>query len=187
MEKWKGIKCQPGYIHKQKIFQSIMLAVFVLIGVIIFLTGLWITKTRANVFTVLGILMVLPAAKRAIAVIVMMPNHSVSEERYAKLCQAVPESATILSDYVFTSTEKVMAMDFVVVQSGYVYGIKSERKMDTAYMKEYLQKCVMGVSDYKVKIFENDGEFYKFYQNVSAQKADAKQEEVVKQLKVLAV
>ena len=79
MEKFKGTKCECGYIHKQKVFQSLMILLFTAIGVGLFLIGLAITGTRANVFTVLGILMVLPGAKRVIAVVVMLPHKSVGQ------------------------------------------------------------------------------------------------------------
>ena len=81
MEQWKGTKCQFGYINKQKKFQFAMLMLYVLIGVGLFLIGLAVHKTRANLFTVLGILMVLPAAKRVIALVLMVPRKSVEKER----------------------------------------------------------------------------------------------------------
>ena len=82
MEQWKGTKCQFGYINKQKKFQFAMLMLYVLIGVGLFLIGLAVHKTRANLFTVLGILMVLPAAKRVIALVLMVPRKSVEKERF---------------------------------------------------------------------------------------------------------
>lgn len=117
MEQWKGIKCQSGYINKQKKFQFAMLMLYVLIGVGLFLIGLAVHKTRANLFTVLGILMVLPAAKRVIALVLMVPRKSVERERFEKVRAALPESAALLTDYVFTSTEKVMSLDFVIVMN----------------------------------------------------------------------
>lgn len=160
MERWKGTKCQFGYINKQKKFQFAMLMLYVLIGVVLFLIGLAVHKTQANLFTVLGILMVLPAAKRVIALVLMVPRKSVGKERFEKVQEALPESAAILTDYVFTSTEKVMSLDFVIVMNKNVYGIKDQKKTDDAYVEKYLSETISaGARGYRVQLFENDDAF----------------------------
>ena len=58
-------KCQVGYISHQKKTDWIWLAAFVFIGIAIFLTGYFWTHTRANVFTVVAVLMVGPADRLA--------------------------------------------------------------------------------------------------------------------------
>ena len=160
MERWKGTKCQFGYINKQKKFQFAMLMLYVLIGVGLFLIGLAVHKTQANLFTVLGILMVLPAAKRVIALVLMVPRKSVGKERFEKVQEALPESAAILTDYVFTSTEKVMSLDFVIVMNKNVYGIKDQKKTDDAYVEKYLSETISAAArGYRVQLFENDDAF----------------------------
>mgnify|MGYP006972490360 FL=1 len=160
MERWKGTKCGFGYINKQKKFQFAMLMLYVLIGVGLFLIGLAVHKTRANLFTVLGILMVLPAAKRVIALVLMVPRKSVGKERFEKVQEALPESAVLLTDYVFTSTEKVMSLDFVIVMNKNIYGIKNGKKTDDAYVEKYLSETISaGARGYRVQLFENDAAF----------------------------
>ena len=48
MKQWKGTKCEPGYIERQKRFQAVMLLVFAAIGIGLFLIGYLATGTRAN-------------------------------------------------------------------------------------------------------------------------------------------
>ncbi|MCI8364316.1 MAG: hypothetical protein HFG34_05140 [Eubacterium sp.] len=196
MEKIKGTKCEFGYIQKQKTFQSLMLLLFVAVGVGLFLTGLLITGTRANIFTVLGILMVLPAAKRIIALVVMVPRKSVDKERYDQMQETVAEEGILYTDYVFTSPDKIMSFDFLIIQNQNVMGILSEKKQEEAYILEYLQKGVDSqASGYRVKLFSTDEEFYKFYRRLtegsSKQERDeeymAKQDKVSEYLKILAV
>lgn len=197
MRNLKGTKCEFGYISKQKIYQSLMLLLFIAAGAGLFLVGLLITGTRANVFTVLGILMVLPGAKRVIALVVMVPHHSVEKERYDKMRAAISKEAVLLTDYVFTSTEKIMSLDFVVVENKNVIGILDGKKQDVTYIVDYLKKGIMGkASDYKVKILASDDEFYRFYKKMAAgqeknlqedEKQQKRKEEVVQYLKVLAV
>lgn len=196
MEKIKGTKCEFGYIQKQKIFQSLMLLLFVAVGVGLFLTGLLITGTRANIFTVLGILMVLPAAKRIISLVVMVPRRSVDKDRYDRMRETVAEEGILYTDYVFTSPDKIMSFDFLIIQNQNVMGILSEKKQEEAYILDYLQKGVDSqASGYQVKLFSSDEKFYKYYHRLtegsSKQERDeeymARQDKVSEYLKILAV
>lgn len=196
MEKIKGKKCEFGYIQKQKIFQSLMLLLFVAVGVGLFLTGLLITGTRANIFTVLGILMVLPATKRIIALVVMVPRRSVDKDRYDRMRETVAEEGILYTDYVFTSPDKIMSFDFLIIQNQNVMGILSEKKQEEAYILDYLQKGVDSqASGYQVKLFSSDEKFYKYYRRLtegsSKQERDeeymARQDKVSEYLKILAV
>lgn len=190
MNQWKGTKCEQGYIQKQKRFQSLMLLVFILIGVGLFLTGYLITGTRANVFTVLGILMVLPGAKRVITLIVMLPHRSVEKERYEALKAAISDEAVVLADYVFTSPDKIMSFDFVVIEGGRVTGIAPWKAKDIPYMTDYLQKGISSIApEFQVKIAAEEKEFLDGYSAVeSGELPEAGvTEEIVEYLKVLAV
>lgn len=169
MNQWKGTKCEPGYIQRQKRFQAVMLLVFIAIGIGLFLIGFVATKTRANVFTVLAILMVLPGAKRVIALVVMAPRRSVEQKRYDRMREALSPDAVLLTDYVFTSSEKIMNLDFVIVEGREVIGIRSvnerKRTRETGeYMKDYLEKGIAGVADgYRVNILDSDESFFRQY------------------------
>lgn len=192
MKNIKGTKCEFGYISSQKKFQALMLLLYIVIGVGLFLTGFLITGTRANLFTVLGILMALPAAKRVIALVVMVPRQSVEKERYDKMKSVLSGDSALLTDYVFTSTEKIMNLDFVVIYRKNVIGILGRDGQDIKYMTDYLQKGIEEIaSGYHVRIFFSDEDFYKFYKKMpeSAGKDDdkTKQDEVVEHLKILAV
>lgn len=169
-----------------------MLMLYVLIGVGLFLIGLAVHKTRANLFTVLGILMVLPAAKRVIALVLMVPRKSVEKERFEKVRAVLPESAAILTDYVFTSTEKVMALDFVIVMNKNVYGIKGGKKTDDTYVEKYLSETISaGTRGYRVQLFENDEAFLAMLKRSerkeTAPEERSVQEKVVHDLTIIAV
>lgn len=192
MKNIKGTKCEFGYISSQKKFQALMLLLYIGIGVGLFLAGFLITGTRANLFTVLGILMALPAAKRVIALVVMVPRRSVEKERYDKMKSVLSGDSALLTDYVFTSTEKIMNLDFVVIYRKNVIGILGRDGQDIKYMTDYLQNGIEEIaSSYHVRIFFSDEDFYKFYKKMpeSAGEDDdeTKQDEVVKHLKILAV
>lgn len=188
MNQWKGTKCEPGYIQKQKVFQSLMLLVYIAIGVGLFLLGLWITGTRANVFTVLGILMVLPGAKRVIALVVMLPHQSVERAQYEALKKVVSPQAVILADYVFTSPDKIMSFDFVVVEDKQVTGIAPGKADDIPYMTDYLKKGIAAIApEFEVRIVVNEAEYLRQYKSHGESPQAEKTEEVVEYLTILAV
>ena len=194
-------KNTPGYISRYRKVNLIWLLVWVIIGVAIFTTGVLIWHTRANILTVLAVLMVLPGAKRIVALIALGKKKSVSAER----CKNVEEAAdpfiyggtldtheyepiededeeqevesdhegqedsedqdepeedlstereyesygekeipwnVIFTDYVFTSTEKIMMLDFLVVTDGTVFVLPASTNQDQEYVKKYLTEGI---------------------------------------------
>lgn len=172
-------KGNQGYISSRKKVDLIWLLAFIVLGVAIFFVGYFITKTRANIFTVLAVLMVLPGAKRMVALFVMLPRKSVSKEQYEKVKNAVGEG-TLFTDYVFTSTEKIMHLDFLVIKNGNVLGVIAPSKQDVDYMKKYVTDSVHKVSThFHVKFFDDDEALLKQLEKLSQVEADAEREEVL--------
>ena len=73
-KKKRPAKGCPGYIDAQKKSRIMKTLLYVLIGIAIFVLGLCLNKfEKSNIFTVIAVLMVLPAAKALISVIVLLP------------------------------------------------------------------------------------------------------------------
>lgn len=153
-------KCCPGYISNRKKISALWLLLYAAIAAGIFLAGYFFTHTRANVFTVLAVLLVLPAAKRVVNLVVMLPKKSVSKERYDAVEKEAGE-AVVLTDYVFSSTEKIMHLDFVVIKNGNVMAVAAPSKQDIDYMKKYFTDCVHKAASYHVAFFETDEQLIK--------------------------
>lgn len=181
-------KCELGYISKKKKVSLIWLLVSVLIGVAIFLVGYFWTHTRANIFTVVAVLMVLPAAKHVVALVVMLPKKEVEKARYDRMKEAAGE-AVLLTDYVFTSTEKIMHLDFVLIKNGNVLGVTAQSRQDVPYMKKYLEDSVHKVApSFYVKVLESDEKLLKQLDRLTQVEATpAREEKVVEYLRSLAV
>lgn len=175
-------KGKQGYIKQRKKVDLIWLLAFIALGIGIFLTGYFVTKTRANIFTVLAVLMVLPGAKRIVALFVLMPRKSVSKERYDKVKEAIGE-ATMYTDYVFTSTEKIMHLDFLVVKNGNVLGVIAPSKQDTDYLKTYLKETVKkSCSNYHVKFFNKEEDMLQYVLRMSKREREEQQEKALIEL-----
>ena len=159
-------KCEPGYIASRKKISFLWLFLFLIIGIAIFLVGYLITHTRANIFTVIAVLMSLPAAKRIVNLVVMLPRKSVDRERFDRAKEAAGEG-TLLADYVFTSTERIMHLDFVAIKGRSVLALTAPSRQDVSYMKKYFADMIRRAApDYEVRILDEYEEFLRCLKDV---------------------
>lgn len=179
----KTEKGNRNYISSKKMAGIIYTLIFALIGIIIFLVGYFLNKrSNANIFTVLAILMVLPGAKMLTNVIILLPFHDSGADEEAELLAVVPKDSFLLSSVVFTSTEKVMNLDFLWIGDGYVYGCLGKKDQDLAYMQGYLSKGVHNyVDNYQIKLFQNQDMLKKSIKTASAKGCTEEEQEQVRE------
>lgn len=154
-------KGEYGYITKSKKYDIIKMLIYLGIALIIFVVGLLLNKmSYVNVFTIVAILFVLPWARVLVEFILLFPYRTPDQAEYEKWKAAVPDGSRLLSDVIITSTEKSMGLDFMVMGSGYVYGLATKEKQDNQYVQNYLKKGVeQNSSGYQVKIFHKAKDF----------------------------
>lgn len=172
-------KCTLGYLKKRKKAEVLWILLFVVLGVAIFLIGYLWSGVRANIFTVMAVLLVLPAAKHLVALIAMFRKKSVTKERYEKVKQAAKE-AILYTDYVFTSTEKIMHLDFLIVKNGNVLGVIAKSKQDVPYLKQYLSDTVKKMApSYHVRLFDTDEKLISHLQHLTNEEPAENMEKAV--------
>ena len=116
MKKQKLERGQYGYLKQRK--QKALYGTFlmVLIGVAIFVLGLLLNKMEAtNLFTVIAVCMVMPAAKYFVSYVVLFPYKPMDAETKERLDSYAKDGDNVLYDVVFTSSEKVMHLDCIYV------------------------------------------------------------------------
>lgn len=141
MKKKKKERGEYGYLKEKK--QSAFLGMFlmVLIGIAIFIIGLLLNKMEtANIFTVIAVCMVMPAAKYFVSYVVLFPYRPMNAEIKERLDSYAKEGDTILYDVVFTSSEKVMHLDCIYVTGHQIIGYTSRTKDKVQVIQEYLKK-----------------------------------------------
>lgn len=173
-----------GYIDRQKKRKVIMILLILLIAVAIFVAGLLLNKmSKANIFTVLAILCVLPWAKQVVALVVLFPFHSVEKERYERVRKLVEgqavEGVRFYTDLVITSSEKIMNLDFAVVGAGQVLVLVGKTGQDAGYIRDYLTKGVHNWGDFRVKVLDREKLFVKELENLQERTVDAEEAENV--------
>lgn len=141
MKKAKLERGQYGYLKEKK--QKALFGTFlmVLIGLAIFVTGLLLNKMEAtNVFTVIAVCMVMPAAKYFVAYVVLFPYKPIEPETKERLDTYAKEGDTMLYDVVFTSSEKVMHLDCIYVTGHQIIGYTSRAKDKVQIIQDYFKK-----------------------------------------------
>ncbi len=141
MKKPKLERGEYGYLKdkKKKALSGTILMVF--IGIVIFVIGLLLNKMEAtNLFTVIAVCMVMPAAKYFVSYVVLFPYASIDLETKERLESYVGETDTLLYDVVFTSSEKVMHLDCIYVTEHQIIGYTSRAKDKITVIQDYLKK-----------------------------------------------
>lgn len=178
----KAKRGEFGYITAKKRRSLFGLLLMALIGVSIFLIGLFLNgMSNRNIFTVIAVCFALPGAKFLVGFIITFPYHSVSEERYEKAKEILPEGTELLTDLVITSSEKVMHLDFVVIGNGQVIALLGNGKQELDYVRKYVAGGVHNWGPrYKVKIVENEKTFINEVMKIEQKEVDAEEQERVK-------
>jgi hypothetical protein len=141
MKKIKLERGEYGYLKQRKHKALLGTFLMVLIGIAIFGLGLLLNKMEAtNVFTVIAICMVMPAAKFFVSYVVLFPYQPTALETKERLDSYAKEGDTILYDVVFTSSEKVMHLECIYVTGHQIIGYTSRKKDNVQVMQEYLKK-----------------------------------------------
>lgn len=157
MKKNKG---EFGYIKSQKIKRSVITAVMFAIPVMIFITGLVITKSRLNMFTFVAIMGCLPASRSATGMIMMLMQRSASEKLYEKL-EREKGTVTILYDMIFTAYQKTVPVDCMAVSDTQAIGYCSSSKADIAFGEQHIREILKknGCKSAGVKLYREERAF----------------------------
>lgn len=149
-------KGQPGYIKARKLRYLVWaVAEFGIVAAIIIL-GYVQTGNRLNLFTVVGIVGCLPAAKMLVEFITMAPHKSIAPERY----QEIQNKASLLTrvyDLIITSNEKVMPVEAMVISGHVVCGYSESPKTDETELARHLKSLLKAnrMDKITVKIFHD--------------------------------
>ena len=178
----RAVKGEFAYLKKRKKGIILWLVCLVGIALAVYITGLLLNKmSNHNIFTVIAILFALPVAKQIVAFILLYPYHSVSQERYQKAVDSLPEQMELMADLVITSSEQAMHLDFLAVGSKQVIGLLGDGKQQLSEVRRYLSQGVHNWSDgYKVKIVDSEKMFLQELQQAVSVETDLEEENRVK-------
>lgn len=132
-----------GYIKYKKNKQLRDTIIIALIGIIIFVVGYLLNdNSRNNVFTIITILLALPGAKMLVGYIIVAPYQSMNDKKYDQVCNVISPNATMISDLVITSPDKVINLDCIVVDDHHVIALSGKEGQDISYIQTYLKRTI---------------------------------------------
>jgi len=165
-----------GYIDQKKKSQLIKTIIAFAIAFITLLVGYLLNdNSKKNIFTILAVLVVLPATKQLIGYILFLPFHSMKKQTYEEVNQKKKDTDFLYTDLIITSREKVMSLSFLMIKGNKIVGFCEREKENVNYISEYLQKTIEArMLPYKVKIVKDYKIFMKEIEKDSNQVVESK-------------
>lgn len=150
-----------GYISYEKKKRILITVVAFAIPLVIYLTGLWQTGTKKNLFTFVAIMGCLPAAKCAVSMILICLQKSMAFEVYTQIKEHVRDM-TVIYEATVSSYEKNLSMPCIVITGLHVVCYCDDPKADAAFAEKHIKKILQGNS-YRanVKVFKELKPFLK--------------------------
>ncbi len=129
-----------GYLRYRKTTLTFGLFGVLLASLAIFFTGLLVNDwEKANFFTIVSILGVLPGAKLLTLLIVLFPHKQIKEDEKAFLDGLVRDNDKVFYDVVFTSKESPMHLDAIIVTEHQIVGYTTENKDKIDKTEQYFK------------------------------------------------
>lgn len=149
-------KGEFGYIASQKRVRAVITAVLFAIPISAFLIAWAYTGKRGNIITVIAIVGILPAARSATSLIMMMRQRNASQKTFdvtESLC--VPAGVVRGYELTVTAYEGEIPLEAVVVCGNSVACYARESKAKPEFMEKHIMKILNSnmFSGVKVKIF----------------------------------
>ncbi|WP_289301386.1 hypothetical protein [Sporofaciens musculi] len=149
-------KGQIGYLNALKRKYLLRALVEFAIVAAVFLLGYVQTKTKQNLFTIVAVVGCLPAAKMLVEFITVSPHKGIEQEKFHEIEEKAP-LVMRLYDILFTSEQKAMPVDALVISGHVVCGYASSPRTDEEALAKHI-KSVLKDNQYDkmtVKIFHN--------------------------------
>lgn len=145
----KKEKGDKGYLKYKKILNLIIMIALFAVVLIIFFAGIIINKTRNSIFTVGAILMVLPAAKAAVAYFILLPHKSCTDELAAAV-DKYNDKFAVKYDCIFSNKKSPIGTSVCVITDCTVCAYTTEEKADVnlfeTSVKEFLKADKLNVN-----------------------------------------
>lgn len=176
----KHEKGEMGYLGYRKQMNLIKMAVAFGVVFAVLAAGFLIFKNRANILTVLSIVLVLPAAKMGVGYFVLLP-HKAAEQA---LFEAVEKNAAKLGrcyDCIFSNSKSPIGAQAVVVTDSVVCALTDEEKADAKLFETSVQEFLKNDKRHvTVTLYKEKKAFLNRIHNLSVQFGDGDEEALKK-------
>lgn len=156
----KIAKGDKGYLSHLKTINLIKVIISFVIVLVVFFAGIIINGDRNSLFTVIAILLVLPAAKMAVNYIVLLPHKSCPYE----LCKELSEVCTNVTckyDLIFGNSKSPIGTLAVVITDTDIIAFSNENVDEKSFSKSLEDFIKNDNLTVKVKLINNEKTFIK--------------------------
>ncbi|MCQ2495039.1 MAG: hypothetical protein MJ131_00440 [Lachnospiraceae bacterium] len=153
-------KGEFGYISFMKKLNLVISLVLFLFAGGIFVSGLFLFESKANICTIIGALFVIPAARYMTVWILFMPHKSVSTEQFEKTYGLMKGGNILYCDVLITSPEKAYFLPFIAITGDKVIALMAGK--DKLYkVQDYFGGFIRrrGFDDFKVTVTDDEAKF----------------------------
>lgn len=173
-----------GYIKYKRIMQTIIVLIFILAGLSLFFICKSVFHSGKNLGTVFAVLLVLPATKALINLILFIPFQPTDVSLPDKMKSVVTDNDRVYYDCVFTSSESLMHLDCICVKGkeivGYSLSGKNVDKIQKYFTESMKKQCV----DVHMHVFCNEKEFLNRLQNLESGEISEEVKEFIRMILV---
>ena len=143
-------------------YSLIVTAVYFAVAAAVFFTGLCIWGKKENLLTIFAVLIVLPAVRSLVNMVMYLRFHSPDPEFYARLTEKI-DPGTLFFESVLTVERGGAYFVPVMCHSGIVLGVFTDRKSSEtvkAHLKNMFDTAM--VKGVRIETFDNEKAFLKF-------------------------
>lgn len=154
------LKGEFGYINFMKKFNFLLTLILFAIAAGLFIIGLCVFESKANILTIIGALFVIPAARYMTVWLLFMQHKSGTPEQYEKAIGLLKQGNLLYSDALITSTEKAYNLQFVVITGDKILALYNGREK-LYKVQEYVSSLFTRKGfDYKVTVTDEEAKFF---------------------------
>lgn len=156
-------KGTPQYLSRQKKLSAIKTAISFAVAFIVFGIGIILYHSKENIFSIIAVLMLLPASQNTVSMIMFLKTPAFD----GAICRHLQEICQIPAIYhvYLTSYKKNYAINCMTARSGSLIGYTQFEGCDTAACKEHIEGILAqnGIKNITVKIFAKNE--YKMFED----------------------
>lgn len=157
-------KCDYGYLKRKLKTEIIKCSLLFLIPIIIIIIGYLITKTRMNIYTLVAVLGLLPAANCAVTLIMYIKAQKwiCDDVVYRKITEVANfERTNIRFDLYMTGYDKSFPVQALTCIGNSLFGYSSMKDFPESKFEEHLKPLLSqnGLKVGNIKIFTNSDKF----------------------------
>ena len=137
----KASKGERGYFRYERRRRALITAGLLLLPVIILVTGILLTGTTKNLFTVIGLVSMIPFALALTNAVPVFLHKSLPDEEYDAI--RAHEGTLLMAYELFVTHSKASTMvDAFAICGGNVVGYVSERSGDPKFTQDYVKRAL---------------------------------------------